>query len=153
MMVKKDGWRLLVVGVCALGLGLVFGCEREEDRNAYDMNGDRAQKDTRDVAVVVELTDTEFKPKDVTVKVGDTVMWKNTSRMTMSVIWDPVKFPEKYKDEWKDNKAPEGFLPFKSGDLKPGDTWKHQFTVAGTFYYWCGHKEDMTGTVTVKPKE
>lgn len=152
-MEKIHGWRLLAVGIGALSLVFALGCEREESRDGLDYEGDRAQRDVRDAAAVVEITDREFKPKTVTVKVGDTVMWKNTSRDTHSVNFDPLKFPEKFRDEWKDYKPPEGVQPFKSGDVKPGDSWKHPFTMAGTYHYWCGHHEEMTGTITVQPRE
>lgn len=86
--------------------------------------------------VNVSLGDDFFSPKDLTVNVGDTVLWTNNGGNVHTVtsgsgcnrdgIWD-------------------------SGNLSPGQTFSFTFTTAGTFPYncqiHCGF--GMVGTVTV----
>ena len=42
------------------------------------------------------------------------------------------------------------FDSFDSGDLKPGDSYKHTFTNKGTFNYHCSIHPSMKGKVTVQ---
>ncbi|NIR46298.1 MAG: hypothetical protein GWN99_17830 [Gemmatimonadetes bacterium] len=48
---------------------------------------------------------------------------------------------------------PEGAEPFNSGNLKPGASFSHEFSVAGTYTYFCIPHEGaaMIGTVIVEP--
>ena len=39
---------------------------------------------------------------------------------------------------------------FDSGNMKPGDSWTHQFTTAGTYTYYCVYHSWMKGTIVVK---
>ncbi len=89
-----------------------------------------------------------FDPPLVTVRRGQTVEWQNLSRgMIHTVTADPAK---------ADNKADVGLppqaKPFDSGYMKPGDSFRHTFTVRGTYRYVCVTHEAqrMVGQVVVK---
>ena len=77
----------------------------------------------------VTIGDFFFRPKDVTISVGDSVTWTN------------------------DGKVEEGHTVtgngFDSGVLKPGAVYTHRFATAGTFDYVCTIHPNMRGTVTV----
>ena len=68
-----------------------------------------------------------FNPKDVSVKVGDTVEWK----------WDDGAIDH--------NVVGPGF---KSSTQSKG-TFRHTFTAAGTVKYECTLHPGMTGTIEV----
>ena len=70
-----------------------------------------------------------FSPSSVKVKVGDTVVWSNKDDQDHTVV------------------AKDG--SFNSGNLKPGDSFSHKFSKAGTFSYACGLHPRMKGSVGV----
>ena len=76
----------------------------------------------------------DFNLENLTVKVGDTVLWHNhdvDSHTVASSLWS------------------------SSGDLPQGASFSHTFTQAGTFDYLCeyhpGAPYYMTATLTVNP--
>lgn len=84
-------------------------------------------------ATIVKLiNELKFTPAKVTVKVGDTVRWRNVSALVHTVTDDPDRVA---KD--KDYALPEGAEPFNSGKLKPKATYEHTFNVPGTYRYFC----------------
>jgi plastocyanin len=97
--------------------------------------------------VVVTMTDDdEFKPAMVEVHVGDTVLWKNTTKVTHSITDDP-----KAAKNAKDVELPAGATPFNSGKLKGGMSFNNVFTTPGKYTYVCveHEKERMIGHVVV----
>ncbi|MDG7011303.1 MAG: cupredoxin domain-containing protein [Nitrososphaerota archaeon] len=73
-----------------------------------------------------------FFPPAITVIIGtnNTVTWKNQDTFTHTVT------------------ATDG--SFNSGDIKPGASWTHTFSVAGTYSYYCiYHSAWMKGQVIV----
>ncbi len=97
----------------------------------------------------VKLTDQEmFEPKIVTVHIGDTVKWVNSSAAVHTVTDDP-----KLAAKAADSSLPDGVQAFNSGFLKADQTYVHGFKVAGTYRYFCILHEGMgmVGTVVVKP--
>jgi plastocyanin len=100
-------------------------------------------------AVVVRMTDqNRFDPPLVRVKVGQVVLWKNTSVETHSV----TDIPQAAISE-EEAALPNGAEPFDSGNLGIGDQYSHRFTQPGTYRYFCSlHVETgMVGTVIVTP--
>jgi plastocyanin len=71
-----------------------------------------------------------FEPMSVTIKVGGTVTWTQVDPTGHSVESDD--------GAWK-----------TSNVLKPGQTFVHKFTKAGTYNYICGVHNYMKGTVKV----
>ena len=98
-------------------------------------------------AIVVRMTDSKtFEPKSITVKAGDTVLWKNESKMTHSVTDEPALAVTA-----EDAALPPNAKEFNSGLLAPGKDYSYTFTVPGTYRYFCIPHEQvgMLGTVVV----
>src|SRR5262249_19113659 len=82
--------------------------------------GARAQKEKAGKAHTVEILDNSFKPKSITVMVGDTVTWVNKGKRTHTATSD---------DDGK---------TFDTKNLKASDKSKPvKFTKAGTVRYHC----------------
>ena len=99
-------------------------------------------------ALVIKMSDGKYDPSPATVKVGDTVEWQNTGTLAHTVTDDPRLVKEK-----GDAVLPEGAKPFHSGKIQPGGTFRHTFTAAGTYKYFCVPHEHkgMLGTLIVEP--
>lgn len=160
--------RLSVLASAVLGLVLV-GCEREDnsregpgttpttqpqqpqqpqDPERSDRDRDRDREPLADVNVEI-TSDHKYNPAEVTVQVGQSIVWKNNDDEAHTVTCDPEKV------ENKDMVAlPEGATPFDSGDIKAGDTFRMSFSVPGTYKYACLHHADhgLMGTIVVQPK-
>jgi plastocyanin len=99
-------------------------------------------------AAVVDMTDSlKFEPRTVEIKQGSTVLWKNASNLVHTVTADP---------ELANNKSnvqlPQGAETFHSGDIAPGEEYRHTFNVPGRYRYFCVPHEaaGMIGEVIVK---
>lgn len=102
-------------------------------------------------AHIVKMTSTlKYDPAEITIKVGETVNWKNSSIMDHTVTADPslAKRAEHVS-------LPEGAQPFNSGNISPGKSFSYTFTVTGTYKYFCIPHESMgmIGVVVVKPPD
>jgi len=88
-----------------------------------------------------------FEPGTVTIKVGDTVEWRNVGNEVHHATTDPSM-----AINGGDVGSPAGVEPFDSGFLKPGATFSHTFKVAGTYRYACAVHETsgMIGEIIVK---
>lgn len=98
-------------------------------------------------ATQVRMTQSQtFEPKTITVKTGDTVVWKNVSDMTHSVTDVSSLAPSA-----ADAAAPPNAKEFNYGLIAPGKQYSHTFTVPGTYKYFCMPHEavGMLGTVIV----
>ena len=99
--------------------------------------------------VEVKMTDTPpvFIPKQVTIKVGDTVHWVNDAQTLHTVTFDSSKAVDKSNVE-----LPKGVDPFDSGFMMPGKDFSYTFKVPGEYKYFCipHEKDGMIGFVTVK---
>lgn len=96
---------------------------------------------------VVGMTELEFTPRQITIKVGQTVTWKNTSETLHTVTADP-----KLAQNPNHVQLPEGVAPFNSGDLPPGATFRYTFRIPGMYQYFCILHEyaGMIGKVEVQ---
>jgi len=77
----------------------------------------------------VTIKDFEFTPKELTINVGDTVMWENDGPSVHS--------------------ATSTGGVFDSGAINVGEDFSFTFTKAGTFNYACKFHDIMQGTITV----
>ena len=82
----------------------------------------------------IDVVDSSFSPKDVTIAPGDTVVWTNRGAMIHTVT--------------ADNQS------FNSGNISPGQTYTQSFTAPGTYPYYCiphGNPggQGMAGTIRV----
>src|SRR6516165_11720969 len=100
-------------------------------------------------AIVVQMLDAppSFQPARTTIKVGDTVEWKNVGAQLHHVTTDPSAALKK-----DDVTNPPGAKPFDSGFLKPGESFRETFSVPGTYRYTCAVHEakGMNGEVVVE---
>jgi plastocyanin len=78
-------------------------------------------------AAAVQIKDFAFGPQSTTVKVGQSVTWTNGDSFDHTVKSDT----------------------FDSGNIGENKTFNHSFDTAGTFSYFCGIHNSMTGTVVV----
>ena len=90
----------------------------------------------------------KFGPDEVRIHVGDTVEWRNASIETHTVT-DDVSVAKNATDA----DLPAGAQPFDSGPLRPGQVYRHTFSVAGRYRYFCRPHEThgMVATVDVIP--
>jgi len=99
--------------------------------------------------VTIKMLDvpTAFEPGTVTIKVGDTVEWRNVGNEVHHATTDPSM-----AINGGDVGSPAGAETFDSGFLKPGATFSHTFKVAGTYRYACAVHETsgMIGKIVVK---
>mgnify|MGYP000420879872 CR=1 FL=1 len=81
--------------------------------------------------VVVEIYKKKFIPAQITINVGDTVVWKNMEKRQYHNVW----FKKLQKEE------PDYFFPDES--------YQRSFNIEGEFPYECGPHPKMKGIVTV----
>jgi plastocyanin len=79
---------------------------------------------------VVEIDGMQYSPSRVTITAGETVVWRNVDQRDHTV------------------RCEQG--SFDSGTIRPGETFQHRFTRAGTYPYCCGFHPRMKGTVIVE---
>ncbi len=102
------------------------------------------------VAATVDLTgDLVFSPAELTVQVGDRVVWRNQTVITHTVTADP-----RLVADLAHIALPEGARPFNSAAIPAGQIFHYTFAVPGTYRYVCLPHEGqkMFGTVVVTPK-
>ena len=120
-----------------LALALLTACGRQGP--AYDLPpGIYAQ--------IVDMTTLlNYSPRNITIKAGEAVLWRNQSAFAHTVTFDPAKSSLV--------SLPAGAEPFSSGDIEQGETFARKFTVPGNYRYVCRHHTDadMTGTIIVTP--
>ncbi len=105
----------------------------------------------------VGMTAVAFDPTEITVSVGDTVVWANTSSRGHTVtaydsgIPDDAAFFASGGYE-STAAARDAFGSELGGLIESGDTWSHTFEVAGEYEYLCIPHEasGMVGTVVVE---
>lgn len=97
---------------------------------------------------VVEMTnDLKFKPDRLTIKVGETVTWRNTGTVPHTATCDPNKASNK-----SNVKLASGAEPWDSGIVQGGKSFSHTFAKAGEYKYFCIPHElqGMVATLTVE---
>jgi len=143
-MVKSS--RHLGAAMALIALTAMLGACGSSNGDRREMSGDDSKSGR-----TVEITSShQFSPREVTIKVGESVTWKNSANDVHTVTADPSRA------KMKENVSlPAGAKPFHSGEIHPGKTYRQTFTVAGTYRYVCTLHEDkgMTGTVIVKPAD
>ena len=100
--------------------------------------------------VIVRMTDgLRFKPSAGRRHAGDTVEWQNTSRLSHTVTAD-ARAPRRAR---KLSCLAGPRLSIRA-QIAPGGTYRHTFTVPGTYKYICVPHADlgMVGEVIVQPR-
>jgi len=105
----------------------------------------------------VGMADSAFEPSEVTVSLGDTVVWKNTSARAHTVTAYDSGIPEggRYfaSGGFEDEQAARDAWQRGAGGVVSGDTYEHTFETAGEFEYVCipHERQGMVGSVVVEP--
>jgi hypothetical protein len=86
---------------------------------------------------LVLLSDGGFAPKEITIKTGMAVRWRNGMNTEASINSDNYPTNRLYPE-------------LNLGRFKTGQTLVHIFTKAGTYTYHNQMNKDQTGTVIVK---
>ncbi len=115
----------------------------------FRRGGGNSEAPSEPRAGVLEVTMTDdlaFLPDTLEVQVGDTVVWRNTTREVHTVTADPrgVRDPDQVR-------LPVGAEAFDSGMMFEGDRFEHVFTTPGEYRYVCvPHDVMMFGVVRVR---
>lgn len=90
-----------------------------------------------------------FAPDHVVIHVGQSVEWNNTAALETHTVTDDPALAKTHGSAL----LPPGAHAFDSGDMKPGKTFVHTFTVPGTYRYFCKPHErmGMVGEIEVQP--
>ncbi len=99
--------------------------------SGYSRGGPAASPSAATGGASAQIANFAFAPADITVTVGETVMWTNTDSASHTVTADDGSFD--------------------SGQIASGTTFEQAFTRPGTYTYRCTIHSSMTGTVTVTP--
>lgn len=149
----KPQFTIAVAGVAAAvligggALGLAVG-ERpighEGEGAAEKPAAGTEHKPATAAALGVDVADNDFKPQEITVEVGEKVLWTQTGISPHSVTADDGSF-----DSHGDCSGPN-----QSACMQEGDTFETAFDKPGTYGYYCkihgGPGTGMAGTVVVK---
>lgn len=89
-----------------------------------------------------------YQPNNIVIIAGQTVEWHNNGQVSHSVVDDASRASKP-----DDALVPSGVHSFSSGNVMPGGTYRHTFTVPGRYRYFCMSHEvdDMVGEITVRP--
>ena len=102
----------------------------------------------------VDMTDSlRFEPAELTVDVGETVVWETTGSVAHSVTAYADELPEGAaffaSGGFDSTEAARASYP--EGSVGQGETFSHTFETAGEFPYFCvPHESSMVGTITVE---
>lgn len=105
----------------------------------------------------VGMADSAFEPSEVTVSVGETVVWKNTSGRAHTVTAYDSGIPESGRyfasGGFEDEQAARDAWQRGAGGIVSGDTYEHTFQTEGEFEYVCipHERQGMVGSVVVEP--
>ena len=144
---RRAGIRAAIFALASI----LAGCSHEGDHASSGSSGYRDGEKSTPHEGMVEITSAmQFSPRDITIRSGEAIVWKNNSSESHTVTADPTKVVKR-----DDVVLPTGAKAFHSGDIRPGKTWRQTFTTAGTYRYVClMHERDgMTGSITVRPAE
>jgi plastocyanin len=104
----------------------------------------------------VGMSTRAFRPVEIEVEVGETVVWRNTSSHAHTVTAYEDAIPDEADffasgDFDGQEAAQQGWFDGAGGALYSGDVYEHTFDVAGEYTYFCIPHESsgMVGTVVV----
>lgn len=130
-----------------LAISLVFtgacgGASESADQTsstATTAEADEPANSEAAMAMTVEIIEFAYSPKQITVKVGDTVSWVNRDAFLHTVTSGAVDGPENIADDKFDEDLDEA-----------GSEASVTFDEAGTFTYFCKQHNAMDGVVIVE---
>jgi plastocyanin len=125
---------IISIVLIMIGVSLTFGCTGNKTTTPTDSPTATpaatytATPATTPMNVEVTINNLTFDPANVSITVGDTVVWKNVDK-----VEHQIKIAEA-----------------ESTILTEGKTFSHTFNTSGTFNYTCTIHPSMKGTVIVK---
>lgn len=129
---------IISIVLIMIGVSLTFGCTGNKTTTPTDSPTATltatpeatytATPATTPMNVEVTINNLTFDPANVSISVGDTVVWKNVDK-----VEHQIKIAEA-----------------ESTILTEGKIFSHTFNTAGTFNYTCTIHPSMKGTVIVK---
>jgi plastocyanin len=125
------------------------GLRRRDRGPATPGAGDPGSDPDGDLAeVVIRMSDLAFHPDTLRIAPGTTVVWENASVLPHTVTADPAQVPDPSTVS-----LPTGAEPFHSGDVHPGERFRHTFQHPGLYRYLCipHGVAGMTGVIIVAP--
>jgi len=137
-----DRRTFLTTGLGTVGATALAGCTA----------GGSSGSDDYDIG----MSTVDFRPTALTVEVGQTVVWRNTSKQGHTVTAYEEGLPEGAAffatgDFDSQDAAEDGWTSGLNGRLSSGQTFEHTFEVPGNYGYYCIPHEPsgMVGTVEV----
>ena len=114
-----------LVGLGVLGIGVVIVIAASVGVHLIS-----ASASTPPLLVKMVDMPATFQPAKLSIKVGETVEWKNVGNSVHHASSDPSTAvnPGEVSN-------PPGATPFDSGFLQPGQSYTYTFTVPGTYKY------------------
>ncbi|NMJ87120.1 MAG: hypothetical protein EX285_04695 [Thaumarchaeota archaeon] len=126
----KNTTRLVILGVLVIALAAIINT----NSNAY-----AKEVIVEQVPGAANANNAEyFVPSEVTINVGDTVIWQNNDSGTHTVTSGTIDDPSTWSEI------------FESGFAKPGVEYQYTFDTTGDFPYLCQLHPWMIGKVIVK---
>jgi len=125
---------LFVAAFALLGAMAATGCSSKSKSAASTTTAKATTTTAKSVnaGAVIDISEYMFSPMAVTIKVGQTIEWKNQGNVAHTVT---------------ETSPPHTFA---SSDINPGQTFTQTFDKAGTYSYVCSiHPDRMHGTITV----
>ncbi len=132
----------ITIAVCLAALALpISGCGDDDDDGDQGASAQTEatptattpQQETVPAAVSVSIGDNLYKPKDITIKLGQSIKWKNAGAVAHTVTSDS-----------------DSVVKFDSGNLDPRGVYALKPTTRGKLTYYCTiHGKSQSGTATV----
>ncbi|MDP1695778.1 MAG: cupredoxin family copper-binding protein [archaeon] len=121
-----------LVAIIVIVLLVIGGIYYSSSRVATPVSGNEQQQEKAPtgIDVPVEIKDFAFSPSELTVNIGDRVIWTNNDAAPHKIVAT--------NDE------------FISENIENGETYSFVFAKAGTYKYYCGLHPSMKGTIIVR---
>lgn len=122
----------VIVAVVIVAILVIGGFYYLNSRVATPISGNenQQQKSPTGVDVAIEIKDFAFSPAELTVNIGDRVIWTNSDSAPHTIV------------------ANNG--EFSSDNFSKGETYSFIFAKPGTYTYYCGLHPSMKGTIIVR---
>ena len=121
--------RFTIVALACTSLAFALGACGDDDKDSSSSRPRRAGCSAGSGAAQVSMEDIKFVPHDISVKVGQKIVWTNNDQAAHNVT------------------ATNG-ADFESETLSNGDTFEYTPTKAGVIEYVCTIHPGQDGTIT-----
>ena len=135
-----------IVGLLAISWIAVFVKVEMSPRVTQDSQETAQTTVAGDITVVGMNDKLRFVPNEITIKVGDTVEWRNIGAIPHTITADPRRMPSSTNIE-----LPNRAEAFDSGWVVRGKSYRYTFSEPGIYRYIClpHERAEMLGIVIV----